>query len=274
MRSDRFSRQSFLGEDSESIFAKSVVGVVGLGGGGSHIAQQLAHLGVGKLVLFDADKVEASNLNRLVGATEADARLGTDKITVAGKLILGISSALEVVACRSRWQEAPEELKMCDLVFGCLDGFQQRRELEEIARRFLLPYIDIGLDVHRVGAEPPRMGGHVILSMPGAPCMWCIGFLNESRLSEEAARYGDAGIRPQVVWANGVLASLAVGVAVDLLTDWTKNLQAPIYLEYDGNAGLVRVHPRVTMQPHLVAASFRCEHFSDEAIGPVRFARL
>src|SRR5205814_6941030 len=44
------------------------VGVVGTGGGGAHVVQQLAYLGVGAFVLVDGDRVEVTNLNRLVGA--------------------------------------------------------------------------------------------------------------------------------------------------------------------------------------------------------------
>jgi len=54
-----------------------------LGGGGSHIVQQLAHLGVGNFVLVDPDHVEETNLNRLVGATNKDAAKATPKTTVS-----------------------------------------------------------------------------------------------------------------------------------------------------------------------------------------------
>ena len=80
------------------------------------------------------------------------------------------------------------------------------------------------------------MSGQVIASTPGAACMTCIGFLNSATLAQEAAKYGDAGVHPQVAWANGTLASAAVGIAVDLLTGWSGQLKMPVYLEYDGNA--------------------------------------
>ena len=104
------------------------------------------------------------------------------------------------------------------------------------------------------------MSGLVILSMPGAPCMTCIGFLNNVTLAQEATKYGDAGVRPQVVWANGVLASTAVGIAADLLTGWTGNPRTSIYLEYDGNTGTVTPHKRMKFAPA------RCLHYPADEI--------
>ena len=45
MHTDRYSRQSFLGSESEEFIARATVAVAGLGGGGSHVVQQLAHIG-------------------------------------------------------------------------------------------------------------------------------------------------------------------------------------------------------------------------------------
>ena len=65
--------------------------------------------------------------------------------------------------------------------------------------------------------------------------------IDDENLSDEGRRYGDAGIRPQVVWANGVLASTAVGLAIDSLNGWTRTVpeKGVVYLSYDGNTGLV-----------------------------------
>ena len=85
---DRLLRQSFLGSDSDATLWRLRVAIVGLGGGGSHIAQQLAHVGVGKFVLIDPDVVEDSNLNRLVGAGARDAIKHTPKVQVLKRVIL------------------------------------------------------------------------------------------------------------------------------------------------------------------------------------------
>jgi hypothetical protein len=244
--SQRLLRQSFLGDCSEQTFSHAVVGVVGIGGGGSHVVQQLAHIGFQNFVLYDADRVEESNLNRMIGAEVADVTDRTLKVDVAERLIRKLWPSAAVRKYAGRWQGHPQLLRSCDIVFGCVDGFAERGELESCTRRYLIPLIDIGMDVQpAVAGQPPRMAGQVILSMPGEPCMRCLQFLSESTLAREAARYGAAGHNPQVVWSNGALASTAVGLAVDLLTGWTQRPPGAVYLSYDGNTGTIQPHVRL-----------------------------
>lgn len=232
------------------------MGIVGLGGGGSHIAQQLAHLGVGNFVLVDPDKVEHHNLNRLVGATANDAECGTAKVAVLRRLIKRINPETKVNCIQKCWQEEPLGLRDCDVLFGCVDSYRARNELERIARRLLIPYIDIGMDV-TPGENRYVISGQVILSMPGELCMWRLGFLTEDLLAEEAARYGAAGGRPRVVWPNGVLASTAVGNFVQLIARWHAAQRSTIYLEYDGNLQTLLPSNRL----HYVQGK-QCKHFS------------
>lgn len=259
---DRYARQSFLGPTSQSTIERVRVGVVGLGGGGSHGVQQLAHIGFLHARGFDGDVVDETNLNRLVGARADDVARDTPKTECAERLVRGLLPDADVVMYRGRWQDAPELLRGCDVVIGCVDSFAARRELEIACRRYLIPYIDIGMDVNLVEGDPPRMAGQVILSMPGGPCLFCLGFLTEERLSQEAAKYGAAGGRPQVVWPNGVLASTAIGVMMDLVTGWTRQQDRVVYLSYDGNTGEVKPHVRLRyMQVR------RCPHYGAADLG-------
>jgi molybdopterin-synthase adenylyltransferase len=91
------------------------------------------------------------------------------------------------------------------------------------------------MDVHSVD-DQFSVSGQVILSMPGALCMRCLGFLRDDLLAREAENYGAAGHRPQVVWANGSLASAAVGMFTQFLTPWHRDGVSTPYLEYDGNS--------------------------------------
>src|SRR5438132_536319 len=74
MTEDRFHRQELLfGREGQKRVESRGVAIVGAGGLGSHVAQQLAYLGTRHFLLVDADRVRVSNLNRLVGATQDDA---------------------------------------------------------------------------------------------------------------------------------------------------------------------------------------------------------
>jgi hypothetical protein len=95
-----------------------------------------------------------------------------------------------------------------------------------------------------------------------------MGFLTEKALADEAKKYGGAGPRPQVVWANGVLASTAVGLAVEVLTNWTQKDRPPIYLDYRANESTVKVHSREKYAPK------ECSHFPPDQVGPVKMRPL
>jgi hypothetical protein len=235
---DRSNRQSFLGAASETLFANLRVAIVGLGGGGSHIAQQLAHIGIGEYLLVDHDQIEESNLNRLIGGLASDVDASEWKTTIAARLIKGVLPSARTTQIQERWQLHAEELRDCDIVFGCVDSFGERRQLEEAARRFMIPYIDIGMDVIESG-NGFAIVGQVALSMPGRPCLRCMGVIREGDLADEALQYGAAGGKAQVVWSNGILASLAVGMAVQLVAPWHACHVEQALLEYDGNTNTV-----------------------------------
>jgi hypothetical protein len=242
----RFDRQNFLGADSEAKLERATLGLVGLGGGGSHVAQQIGHVGVGGHVLVDPQTIDETNTNRLVGGTLADMAPETSKVAIAERVIRGLHANPRIVSVLDTWHNATDELKRCDIIVGAVDSFVEREQLERFARQNLIPYIDIGMDVHEMGQGAFLIGGQVFLSMPGRPCLWCCGVVTEERLAEEARRYGAAGGRPQVVWPNGVLASTAVGLAVQLLTPWFHPTPEFVYLDYDGNRGTIT--PNVRME--------------------------
>jgi hypothetical protein len=263
-----FDRQSFLGPDAQHLLENVRIGVIGYGGGGSHIGQQLAHIGVQHPVIFDDDHMEETNLNRLVGARFSDVTRQLRKTAIAKRLIRSVLPGAKIEVVNNRWQDNPERLQQCDLVVGCVDSYTERQQLEAECRRYLVPLIDIGMDVHQPEGTEPVMSGQVMLSMPGMPCLWCYGFLTEEKLGREAARYGKVGGRPQVVWPNGVLASTAVGIVLELITGWTGRRNEKVYLEYDGNTGVLKEHIRKRFAPET------CSHFHLHEAGPALFRKL
>lgn len=262
----RLDRQSFLGSDSDATLAAATIGVVGLGGGGSHVVQQAAHMGIGGYVLADPQTIDETNTNRLIGGTLADVREEASKVSIAERIIRGLNPDARIVPVVESWQTAAEALKACDVIVGAVDSFTEREQLERFARRYLIPYIDIGMDVHTLGNDAFLVSGQVILSSPGGPCLRCCGFISDERLAQEANRYGAAGGKPQVVWSNGVLASAAVGLLTQTLTPWYRTPPGFVYLEYDGNRGTI------SRSAHMSAlADCRCPHHPPDETGDPLF---
>lgn len=260
---NRDSRQGFLGPQARKRLNTARVGVIGYGGGGSHVVQQLSHVLVPNLTVFEPQNLEDTNLNRLVGAREDD--VGKPKLAIANRVIEGLMPMESIELVPSTWQESPEKLRRCHVVVGCVDSAQQRDELERECRRWLIPYIDIGLGVTLPDNEhdDPLVAGQVAMSVPGEHCLWCFGVVTEAALAREAGNYGDKAPAPQVVWSNGVLASLAVGMVVEMITGWKKTPSPHRMLRYD-SSGLVA--PPVELPYRLPAL---CRHFELAQAGGV-----
>ncbi|MDP3411053.1 ThiF family adenylyltransferase [Bosea sp. (in: a-proteobacteria)] len=260
-------RQSFLGARSERRLAEVTVGLVGVGGGNSHVAQQLAHVGIGNFVLVDEDRISLTNLNRLIGGTWWYVLKRTVKVEIMKRMIKAINPKARVEIHREKWQLVGDALKRCDVIVGGLDNVRGKDELDAFCRRFLIPFIDQGMDVHKLEVGHGHLvAGQVVLSQPGSPCLRCMGVVTDEALAEEARKYGAAGGRPQVVWSNGVLASLAVGLVVQMVTPWNRRARAGAYLSYDGNSGVVTEAERFRRM-----ASASCPHYPQAAVGDMSF---
>jgi hypothetical protein len=93
----------------------------------SDIAQQLAHLGVGKFRLIDP---------QTIGATENDVAANIPKVQIAERLIKGIWPWAAVRMIQADLQVSGDLLKDAHVVFGCVDGYRQRMHLQRATRRF------------------------------------------------------------------------------------------------------------------------------------------
>jgi molybdopterin/thiamine biosynthesis adenylyltransferase len=212
------------------------VGVVGCGGTGSAVVQMLAHLGVRYLVLVDPDVVELSNLNRLVGATRTDARLGRLKVHVARRLVQRVNPAARVRALPVPVSDpqAVAALKGVDLVFGCTDNHGSRLILNQLAVQYLLLYLDLGAGLQTAPAgQLAAAGGQVRLIRPGDFCLACIDGIDRTRAAQdlmsslERRRQVARGYvqdtdlpTPAVLFLNNAVASLAVAEFVNLWTGY------------------------------------------------------
>jgi len=123
------------------------VAVVGCSGTGSPVIEQLARLGVGRLVLVDPDHVEEKNLNRILNARREDAYLKRPKVEVMARAVasMGFATEVEIIQEDLATPRAVKAVAECDVVFGCMDGVEGRHLLNRLAAFYLLPYFDVGV---------------------------------------------------------------------------------------------------------------------------------
>lgn len=246
----RHSRQlPLLGAATQEAFSKARVAVVGLGGLGSFVALELAYLGVGHLTLIDPDRIELSNLNRLIGAGPKD--VGRHKVDVFREFIGRVAPNVGVSALAAPLLDsaALDHAKAADLLLGCVDGHGARLSLNHLSIRYLIPLIDAGSGARPgTGSRTAKLGGQVQIVAPGFGCLECRGFIHAQRAAydlappavqeyERAHGYGTEEAMPSIIFLNGVVASVQVALAVRILSDGSGHECAtPKLVIYDAQA--------------------------------------
>ena len=108
------------------------VAVVGCGGTGSAVVEQLARLGVRHFHLFDPDTLSASNVTRVYGSSIRD--IGKPKVEVSAAQIARIAPDAEVLTTQAKitLEASARMLVESDVVFGCTDDNAGRLVLSRI----------------------------------------------------------------------------------------------------------------------------------------------
>ena len=125
------------GADGHEALADLRVGIVGVGGTGSAVAEQLMRLGVRSLVVIDDDRITATNISRVYGSGLGD--IGRPKVDVVSANADRIGLGTDVTACDGRiaYREPLEKLRGCDVIFGCTDDHLGRFNLSRFAFWYL-----------------------------------------------------------------------------------------------------------------------------------------
>jgi hypothetical protein len=200
------------------------VAIVGLGGLGTHVAQQLTYLGVRTFVLVDGDRVDTSSLNRMMQAEPRD--VGRMKVDVIGDQIERVAGRQNVSVKRLgtdlRDANALNAVRDADVLFGCVDNDGARLVLNELACAYLIPYFDLGVGLSLDNDGITEAGGRVAVVLPTGPCLLCAREVDLRQASDDLASEeelirrrlqgyaGPALPSPSVVSLNGVVASIGV----------------------------------------------------------------
>lgn len=216
-----FDRQvRAFGEAGQRVMESLTVAIVGLGGTGSVAAEQLAHLGVRRFILIDPDRVEATNLNRVIGATKGD--IDRPKVEVAASLIATIAPEALVKCVQGDITRTPvaRELISADFLFSCTDSHGSRAVIQQVAYQYLIPCVDVGSILTATDGRITGIHGRIQALAPGLPCFTCSGLINAEEvrrdmMNEEERRLdlyilGAREPAPAVISINSTVTSLAV----------------------------------------------------------------
>lgn len=252
------------GADGQARISASKVAIVGLGGTGSPVAEQLLRLGVNDFVVIDPDRLTKSSISRGYGSFErqltedsdaAGKRLGLPKAESLASHLRSIRKGVNVLSIYGNvlLPRAAEALLDRDFIFSCTDEHWGRSLLNQIAYQYLIPAINMGM---RIDAQDGRIrAGNAVLHVlrPGLPCLWCYEYLKsdviraESLLPEERERLareryvmGVGGDAPSVVSLTSMIGSLAVTQFLQMLTDFRGELGDIACLRHDLMTGEIR----------------------------------
>ncbi len=212
----------------ERLRSLSVV-VVGCSGTGSIVVEQLARLGVGRIVLIDPDFVEEKNLNRILNTGKEDAYLNRPKVQALASAIARMGLGTEVVPMVANLDstEAVLAVAECDVAFGCMDGVEGRHLLNRITTFYSIPYFDVGVRLDADGhGGISGIAGAVNYLQPGGSSLLSRGLYTKEHLKAEEMRRtnpemyerqrkegylrGIVEDRPAVISVNMFYAALAV----------------------------------------------------------------
>jgi molybdopterin/thiamine biosynthesis adenylyltransferase len=261
---DAFDRQvRVFGTDGQRLLRELRVGVVGAGGTGSAVIEQLGRLGIGALVLIDDDEVDDTNLTRIHESSAVD--VGKPKVEVLADAVraFGFGTDVETYTGRINSPEGFHPLRSCDLVFGCTDDEHGRIVLCRIAYWHLAPVIDMGVRLRAQEETLQGIDGRVTYLAPGEACLLCRKRIDLQRAREEVI---DPAEREQLIdegYAQGLDdPDPAVVTYTTLVASWAvADLLERLFGFGDPDVAaehLLRIHDRKTSR---IGAEARDYHF-------------
>lgn len=232
---DHFDRNvRAFGGEIQQVLGNLRVAVVGCGGTGSAVAEQLVRLGVRHFTLFDPDTLTASNITRVYGSFPPD--IGRAKVDVIAEHLRHVAPDADVATFQAMitMKDTAKVLLDADIIFGCTDDNAGRLVLSRVASYLLTPVIDCGVLLSS-GCDGRLDGidGRVTVLAPGSACLVCRNRIDlqrasaemltpdeHRRLADEGYAPGLPGVEPAVVTFTTQVAAAAVGELLERLVQY------------------------------------------------------
>merc|ERR1719447_2167128 len=232
------------------------VAVVGVGGVGSVTAEMLTRCGIGKLVLFDYDKVELANMNRLFFQPH---QAGLSKVAAAALTLTNINPDVQFETHNynittvenfdhfmARLQQGSLTGGPVDLVLGCVDNFEARMAINKACN-------ELGQTWFESGVAENAVSGHIQFLVPGeTACFGCAPPLVVAANIDEKTLKREGVCAASLPTTMGIVAGFLVQNSLKYLLKFG---QVSHYLGYNA---MLDFFPTMSMKPNPNCDEYQC----------------
>ncbi|KAJ7956045.1 ubiquitin-like modifier-activating enzyme 5 [Quillaja saponaria] len=244
------------------------VAIVGIGGVGSVAAEMLTRCGIGRLLLYDYDKVELANMNRLffrpeqAGLTKTDAAVQTlsdinpdvvlESYTLNITTVQGFETFVE--SLKNKSFRPSKQGSGVDLVLSCVDNYEARMAVNQACNELSQTWLESGVSEDAVS-------GHIQLLIPGeTACFACAPPLIVASGIDERTLKREGVCAASLPTTMGVVAGLLVQNTLKFLLNFG---QVSPYLGYNS---LKDYFPTMEMKPNPQCSNVACVERQKEYI--------
>lgn len=233
------------------------IAIVGIGGVGSVTAEMLTRCGIGKLILFDYDKVELANMNRLFFQPHQS---GLSKVDAAAETLRKINPDVEIFTYNYNITTLDNFNHFCsiltssslsggpvDLVLSCVDNFEARFAINTACNELNLIWFESGVSENAVS-------GHIQLIIPGeTACFACAPPLIVASNVDEKTLKRDGVCAASLPTTMGIVAGFLVQNTLKFLLKFG---QVTNYLGYNA---LTDFFPSMNLKPNENCEDSNCK---------------
>ncbi|XP_017254843.1 ubiquitin-like modifier-activating enzyme 5 [Daucus carota subsp. sativus] len=242
------------------------VAIVGIGGVGSVAAEMLTRCGIGRLLLYDYDKVELANMNRLFfrpeqcGMTKTDAAVQTlsdinpDVVLESYTLNITTVQGFEtfMASLTNKTHSLSKDGTGVDLVLSCVDNYEARMVVNQACNELNQTWMESGVSEDAVS-------GHIQLLIPGeTACFACAPPLVVASGVDERTLKREGVCAASLPTTMGVVAGLLVQNTLKYLLKFG---QVSPYLGYNA---LKDYFPTMQMKPNPQCSNAACLERQEE----------
>ncbi|MBI3340153.1 MAG: ThiF family adenylyltransferase [Chloroflexi bacterium] len=255
---DLYDRQvRAFGKDGQLAISRAKVGIIGLGGTGSPIAEQLVRLGVLDLILIDPDKFSPTNLSRVYGSYYGSVRksrlFSEHKVNLIASNLRRINPNVQIRAVHQNvvLSKTASLLLDRDVLFLSTDEHWGRSIVNQIAYQYMIPTINLGVRISSDDGVISHAIGAVDVLRPDKPCLWCKQFLRSERIAAESMPIEERrhllqqgyvedidSKTPAVISFTTSVASSAVSLFIHLFTNFMGDTGEISRIRYDFLTGI------------------------------------